>query len=167
MPDETIEWPSVFPVLSQEYSFEPQDATLRSRMDSGYIRQRGRFTVDLKTLTVGWDFDDTYCRYFESWFKAYLAMGSGWFNMPVALGGGLTTQKVRFVGSYQAKYKQADFWEITARLEVIDSVGLDAAMLSLLMNPAFLAEFDAGLEDAINTDYHVLIHDTFRVKLAL
>lgn len=160
-------WPETFPGLTQDYKTQAQDATLRSRMDSGYIRQRGRFTVDLESIDASWEFDDLTYRYFKSWFKAYLSMGAGWFYMPIALGGGMVQQKVRFVGSYQASYAAHEFWEVTGKLEVIDPSGLDPAALSLILNTTFYAEFVGGLEAAIITDYHTLIHDTFRIKLAL
>lgn len=164
MPD--IEWPSIFPELRQDYGFEPADGTLRSQMDSGWVRQRQRFTVDSKSLDVGWDFDDTTFRYFESWFRAYLALGSAWFTLPIALGGGLTTQRVRFVGGYKERYVSHGYHEVRARLEVFDSVGLDPNLLSLLLDPDFSAEFE-DLETAIYTGYSNLINNTFRTSLTL
>lgn len=159
----------MFPSLKQDYSLDPPESVLRSRMESGYIRQRQRFTVDADIIAGGWDFEDTLFRYFKAWFKSYLAMGSGWFYMPIALGGGLETQKVRFTNTgYKAKYRPAgNFWEVTAQLEVFDADGLDPDALSLLLDPDFLAEFDGGLEALILTDYPALINTTFRTSLTL
>jgi len=169
MPEDIPTWPSMFPSLTQDYSLDPPESVLRSRMDSGYIRQRQRFTVDSDLISGGWDFDDVMFRYFKAWFRGYLGMGSGWFYMPVALGGGMETQKVRFTGSgYKAKYRPAgNFWEVSAQLEVFDAAGLDTDALSLLLDPDFLLMFDGGLETAIETDYSALINTTFRTSLAL
>ena len=139
MPEDIPTWPSMFPSLTQDYSLDPPESVLRSRMDSGYIRQRQRFTVDSDMISGGWDFDDTMFRYFKAWFRGY-----------------------------KAKYRPAgNFWEVSAQLEVFDADGLDTDALSLLLDPEFLAMFDGGLETLISTDYRVLINDTFRTSLAL
>lgn len=159
-----IVWPSVFPAPTQNYGFKPVNGMLRSNMESGYTRQRPRFTVNVNTAQVEWQMEDEIFRYFESWYRGYLSLGSAWFEMPITFGGDLNTQTIRFTKPFESRYEAHASWIVTAEVECIDPNALDPSTLALLLDGQFMIEFP-GFQDAIMNQYYFMIHTTFHANL--
>lgn len=119
-------------------------AVARTAMDSGRIRQRQRFTTDIRHFDVQWWFTDQKYAIFQAVVKLRLNMGNDYFTIDLPLGdqvgvmGGtptpLTSVSARFVGGangIKAAW-QPSLWQVSAQLEVETVPGLTAGNLTTL-----------------------------------
>ena len=111
--------PSLVP--SVDYGIDVSTAVARTKMDSGRIRQRQRFTRDFRKMSVAWKPSDVEFGYFQSIYRHLLNSGADWFSISLPMGDGMVEYTARFVAdSYQAKYDNVMYWNITAQLETED-----------------------------------------------
>jgi hypothetical protein len=118
-----IAWPDypAFPRPSVNFNIDVDTSTVRSKMDSGRVRQRRRFTRDIRGLSVAWKLSDEEYGLFQSIYRYGLNSGADWFTMVLPLGNGFQTYTVRFVAdSYKAKYDEVMYWDVSAKLETED-----------------------------------------------
>lgn len=115
-------WPSVLPNPSTAFSSSVDSSVIRTKMDSGYVRQRKRFTQQFRTIKAKWEMDDDQLAIFQAWWKYKINNGADWFQANLALGSGLRLYTVRFTESYDHSYKGVLFWNVSANLEcLVDS----------------------------------------------
>src|SRR3546814_2554449 len=82
-----ITWPTTLPLPSVEgYGLTPQEAVLRTDMESGPARQRRRFRQTPTRITVRWLFSEFEFALFEAWYKYHADEGGQWFEITL-LGG--------------------------------------------------------------------------------
>ena len=74
-----ITWPNTLPLPSVEgYGLTPQEAVLRTDMESGPARQRRRFRQTPTRITVRWLFSEFEFALFEAWYKYHADEGGQW-----------------------------------------------------------------------------------------
>ncbi|MEW6314126.1 MAG: hypothetical protein AB1513_08830 [Pseudomonadota bacterium] len=116
MPD----FPATLPLYNVAgYKGEPQDATVRTDMESGQARVRLRSSAPPEHYSVTWWFTEAEMQTFIAFFETTISFGSAWFNISMRDGlGGLNTRSVRFIGPYHKQLASKVHWEVTAKLEV-------------------------------------------------
>lgn len=107
-----------FPTTSLSVAQRP--SAIRTKMDSGFVRQRRRFSVEHVGVGVDWSFDDFQMGMFEAFHKHKINLGADWFEMQVPLGGGnIRTHVVRLIdGIYSQQYEDVGYWKVSCDLEV-------------------------------------------------
>lgn len=115
-------WPSALPLPKLDgYALDPMDQTVRTDMEFGAARVRRRSKVRNDKLAVSWIFNAAQMAIFRAWFESdtQCAGGAAWFDIVVNTGDGATTSKVcRFSGPWKASLVGANFWIVSATLEV-------------------------------------------------
>ena len=85
-----IAWPSTLPPPTVEgYGLSPQEAVLRTDMESGPARQRRRFRQTPTRISVRWMFTEFEFALFEAWYKYHADEGGQWFEITLLGGLGL------------------------------------------------------------------------------
>ena len=102
-------------------------------MDSGYVRQRPRFTQQMRTINAKWSMSDTEYAIFQAWWKYKISSGSDWFTISLPLGDGFKTYTCRFVGDYSESSKPVLYHEVSAKLECLVGSPLTEAELDDLL----------------------------------
>lgn len=128
-------WPSVLPNPSTNFSGSVESATVRTKMDSGYVRSRKRFTQQVETLKVRWEMSDEQLAIFKAWHRFKISAGADWFLCNLALGSGMRQYKVRFASNYDDSHKGVLYWTVTASLEYIGAPALTEAELNAILTP--------------------------------
>ena len=111
--------PSMIPACAVDgYKISPQNATVRTEMETGPARQR-RLSASMPTqLSVKWILSRFEFKVFEAWFKHVIFDGTSWFVMPVDNGMGLTETDCRFIGAYSVELASKGIYNVSATLEV-------------------------------------------------
>lgn len=128
-------WPvSILPDPTLSYTSANSNSVIRSKFDTGRVRQRLRFTADTKTQGVRWTFDDIQFAVFQGWLKQRVANGADFFLMNLPLGDGIKQYQVRFVqGTYNASYQEPR-WIVTVSLEIEDAPVLAPEIVDALID---------------------------------
>ncbi len=157
-----ITWPTTLPLPSVEgYGLTPQEAVLRTDMESGPARQRRRFRQTPTRITVRWLFLETQFALFEAWYKYHADEGGQWFEITLLGGLGLLPHEARFTRQFEARLLSARRWEIKGELEIRERPTLDEGALNLLL------EFEAQDLFAMGSELHQLVHITLPLRLPL
>ena len=83
----TTKFPDLLPLpLVEEYSITPNEAIIRTQMESGTARQRRRFDSVPSRIIVKWFMNASQFSLFEAWYKYHAKEGAEWFVIPL-LGG--------------------------------------------------------------------------------
>ncbi|MDD5249636.1 MAG: hypothetical protein PHY45_11655 [Rhodocyclaceae bacterium] len=108
------------PPIVTGYGFVPDDGTVRTDMDTGSARVRGRFTSIPDTYSVTWRLKASELADFRTWFRDTAAAGAAWFPLTLADGsyGIFGSHQCRFVGTYKPTLVSNLVWEVKASLEV-------------------------------------------------
>lgn len=128
-------WPSTL-LPAPDGSFNPNvvAAVARTKMDSGAVVQRLRFTQQMCTMpSVKWTMTDAQFEIFKAWWAYKISRGADWFTISLPLGDGFATYTVRFDGKYAQKYKPVMHWEVSGTLECIVQPGMTEAELNALL----------------------------------
>jgi len=150
-----VTWPATLPLPSVEgYGVSPQEAVLRTEMESGPARQRRRFRQTPTRITVRWLFGEYQFALFEAWYKFHADEGGQWFEITLLGGLGLLPHEARFTRQFEARLLPARRWEVKGELEIRERPTLDEGAIGLLLE----SEPDA-LFVAIAT-LHRLVHIT-------
>lgn len=150
-----VTWPATLPLPSVEgYGVSPQEAVLRTEMESGPARQRRRFRQTPTRITVCWLFGEYQFALFEAWYKFHADEGGQWFEITLLGGLGLLPHEARFTRQFEARLLPARRWEVKSELEIRERPTLDEGAIGLLLE----SEPDA-LFVAIAT-LHRLVHVT-------
>ncbi|ARQ46670.1 hypothetical protein [Oxalobacter formigenes] len=113
--------PKMIPACAVDgYKISPQNATVRTEMETGPARQR-RLSASMPTqLSVKWIMQRLEFKVFEAWFKHTIFDGTAWFVMEVDNGMGMTETDCRFVGPYTVELAAKGIYNVSATLEVRD-----------------------------------------------
>ena len=107
-------------------------STIRTKMDSGRVRQRSRFTAAVRSVPCTWELSDAEFKVFQAVYHWKLTQGADWFTIPLALGASLTTYTARFATPWSAKGSAVLRWTVSATLEVeVGSVLTEAELDAL------------------------------------
>jgi hypothetical protein len=109
----------ILPLASDKYQLSHDSNVLRKRMESGYTRQRRRYTTEFEAAGLAFDFtEEEYSIFKSTWFNRINA-GADWFTMRLPLGDGnqLTLTTVRFTDDYKANYSTYGNWRVSAPIE--------------------------------------------------
>lgn len=107
------------PLLSG-YGYSDDSRFIRTDMDSGYARQRLRFTQSPTRFNVSFLFTEGQMSYFESFFNNQLNFGIEFFNMDLAVGSGFTKEhEVRFISPYRVQLS-GNLFRVTASIEAVE-----------------------------------------------
>lgn len=152
----TATFPNHLPLPTvQGYKIKPDDAILRTDMESGLARQRRRFTQTPSKINVRWLMNQEQFSLFEAWYKYHAKEGAEWFLISLLGGLGLLQQEARFIKQFEASLFNGILWEITSELEIRDRPTLSEGALNILLDSDYLK-----LEKTINR-LHGLINTTF------
>jgi hypothetical protein len=146
-----ITWPpeTVIPPPKVDFAGEVDAPTIRTKMDSGRVRQRQRFTREFRPLRVAWKLKDEEFGLFQSIHKHALNSGADWFTITLPLGDGMKEYTVRFSGGgYSFKYDEVMYWDVSAKLETEDQAEpQDAETVEALAAIEFdIAAFELAVE---------------------
>lgn len=111
-------WPSTLSLPKVPYEYQPEDALLRTDMESGPARARRRYTRVPTRYTLTCEFSREEMDVFEAWHKWELLDGQAWFTMPLANGRGVSVVDTRFVGPFTARLIQGGAFEAAFEVEV-------------------------------------------------
>jgi hypothetical protein len=150
-----VTWPDTLPLPTVEgYAVSPQEAVLRTEMESGPARQRRRFRQTPTRITVRWLLGEYHFALFEAWYKFHADEGGQWFQITLLGGLGLLPHDARFTRQFDARLLPARRWEVRGELEIRERPTLDAGAVSLLLE----VEPTALLK--VIADLHRLVHVT-------
>lgn len=112
-------WPNSLPMpLIADYNGTSEQAFIRTDFDSGYARQRQRFTATPHYRTVQWFFDANQMSEFKGFFESDIGFGSNWFEMDLDIGDGVDTYDCRFNAPYEDLFIGKGKWRVSGKLEV-------------------------------------------------
>lgn len=127
------------------YGIEPQEGVARTDMDVGTARQRRRWTTTPTIFPVQFKFTRYQLAIFEGWYYNDAQEGAAWFNITLLSGLGLVTHEARFKGPYRSNPwngsddANAEWWRVTAQLEIRDRPVLDAGATAIVLDSDILA----------------------------
>ncbi len=154
-----ITWPTTLPLPSVEgYGLTPQEAVLRTDMESGPARQRRRFRQTPTRITVRWLFSEFEFALFEAWYKYHAGEGGQWFEITLLGGLGLLPHEARFTRQVGAQLRSARRWDVKGELEIRERPTLDEGALNLML------ELSADDLFAMGRDLHQLVHGTLPAR---
>lgn len=114
-------WPATLPgFLSDGYSVEISDATIRTDMESGPARVRRRYTAAPDNLSCSWKFSDAQMVAFREFFENDIMHGALWFDVGVMNGTttAIVIKEARFSAPWKASRIPAFGWHVSAILEL-------------------------------------------------
>lgn len=153
-------WPSSFPFPTVGLVGKADPNVIRTPMESGYVRQRLRFTKQLFTLDVSWELSAFEYEVFTAFHKHRLNMGTDWFLIYLPLGDTVQEFQVRFKGGeYKHAYRLVNYWEISAALELHTRHTMDADVLTALVDIGF-SDAEIQLLLLAIDDFHKAVHVT-------
>jgi hypothetical protein len=114
-------FPATLPNVSMSnYSFTPQDSTIRTEMEVGLARVRRRYLTTPSEMSVKWIFTREQLGIFEKFYDEEIHAGSAWFYIKLVNGMGETTYLARFKEPFTAATSGKEFyWDVGAKLEVL------------------------------------------------
>jgi len=155
-----VTWPATLPLpLIEGYGLTPQEAVLRTDMESGPARQRRRFRQTPTRITVRWLFSEFEFALFEAWYKYHADEGGQWFEITLLGGLGLLPHEARFTSQFEAGLLFGRQWDVKGELEVRERPTLDEGALNLLL----LMSIDDLY--AMRDGMHSLVHTTLPLNL--
>lgn len=152
-----ITWPEALPKPVLGFGVTTDTAVARTKMDSGRVRQRQRFTRDFRKMTATWKLSDANYGYFQSIYKWATNSGSDWLLMTLPMGNGMKQYTVRFVAdTYQAKQDEATlYWSVSVQLETEDETApWDAGDTDALL----AVDLDIDAFEGSTADLHHYVH---------
>lgn len=119
----SIDWPSTLPQSMEKtsYSLTPQSGVIRTDMETGYAKQRRRFTATVKTMSgATFIMDKDQLDIFETWFYDTLGIVN-YFNLPDPRDVENSTIEVRITDGTYSVTPESDtlFWEVSLNLEMM------------------------------------------------
>ena len=156
----SVTWPTTLPLpLIEGYGLTPQEAVLRTDMESGPARQRRRFRQTPTRISVRWLFSEFEFALFEAWYKYHADEGGQWFEITLLGGLGLLPHEARFTRQFEAGLLFGRHWDVKGELEVRERPTLDEGALNLLLV--------MSIDDlyAMRDGVHSLVHATLPLNL--
>lgn len=140
--------------LLAPHSYLESPQFVRSNMDSGYARQRRRFTSVPVQFKASINLSQDQATYFEYWFNDRIAGGSDWFEMSMLVGNGLQTHQVRFIGPYSLSMSSNRFlysFTLEALTKSTETLTADQAWIVDQIGFDAVSELFADMEYTVNT----------------
>lgn len=107
------------PNPSTDFANKAETSVIRTKFDSGRVRQRRRFLSGLRTMQVSWLLNEQEYAIFQAVYLYKLSSGADYFTMSLDLGNGFTDYTVRFIGEgWSAGYKEVSNWRCSGTMEV-------------------------------------------------
>jgi hypothetical protein len=129
-----MDFPAGLPLPSQSFRINTEPNVIRTAMDSGAVRQRRRFTIDIAFMNVAWEFTESQMAVFIAWHRYKIGLGTDWFNINLPSGNGFAVHICRFVeGRFDQEYVEGDAWRVGAILEVTARNTMSEAALDVLL----------------------------------
>lgn len=155
-----VEFPQHLPYPTVEgYSIRPDDAIVRTEMESGPARQRRRYTQTPSRITVRWIMNRHQFSLFEAWYKYFAKEGAEWFVITLLGGLGLIKQEARFTKQFEASLLNGYLWEVSSELEIRERPTLSEGGLGILLENDY-----EKLLNAVNR-LHYLVHTVCPQKI--
>ena len=155
----TIDYPSSLPLaLLQGYGYDDKERFLRTQMDSGFARQRRRFTTGPTTFNVRFLFSQCNLETFEQFFEFILNDGVEIFNMCLSVGQGKAVEhEVRFIETFKVSGTE-NRYTVSAKIEAIEKAvaPVDAETFALFNLFGCAAEYALYIDAfaiLVNVDY--------------
>ena len=147
-----LTWPDVLPLPNFSLTGENVPSVVRKETDDGRTRQRQRFTGEVETFAVEFNFDNTEFAIFRGLWKHRLNGGTSWFNirMPVGAFEEFTTVAVRFTKGYGRTYQPHMRWLVRCELELFDNAVINEDALALLLSGDSVEEFRQNVDALAN-----------------
>jgi hypothetical protein len=112
-------FPSELPLPQiSDYSGTSEQAFIRTDFDSGYARQRQRFTATPHYRSVQWVLNAQQMAIFKNYFQNEIGYGADWFQMMLDIGDGIDLYDCRFNEPYDDLMLSPDMWRVAGKLEV-------------------------------------------------
>lgn len=128
-----IQYPDYLPPpLREGYGLQTTSPLQRTRMDSGRVRQRRRFSSVPTTASVSWLLDALQAQMFEAWFLYTLLDGELWFDCELMTPLGLKPYEARFSDIYDGPMLVGvSSWRYSAAIEIRERQTLSREDLEL------------------------------------
>lgn len=113
-------WPeNIIPLPSFNFDIDVEFSNIRSKMESGRVRQRPRFSRALELGSVRFELTKQEFAWFKAAWVHKLNNGNDWFTMrlPIGNGANLTLSEIRFVSDFKANHRPVGNWDISATVE--------------------------------------------------
>ncbi len=149
----TIKFPKRLPYPTVDgYSIRPDEAIIRTNMESGPARQRRRYTQTPSKIAVKWIMNPEQFCLFEAWYKYQAKEGAEWFAISLLGGIGLTEQDARFTQQFEASLIAGRLWQITSELEIRDRPTISEEAMGVI------SEIDLQSLELLSSKLHILVH---------
>lgn len=153
----TILWPSqkLGRPLANGYGLVAMPSTIRTEMDNGIPRTRRRFTRQLTTATLNFNFTREKFGLFDGFWRGTLSDGASWFVMPLRNGISDDPWTVRSIAPPEATNNGPDIWRVSWKIEIDQIPQLSADdVAGLLLEPDMdLAQEIGQLYQFVHVDY--------------
>ena len=146
-------WPeTLLPLPNVNFNVDRDFSKAQTRMSSGKLRQRPRFSEARQAANVTFELDkDQYATFVAVW-RYSLNRGNDWFTMriPEPDGNELTLTTVRFISNYNSQHRNKCNWDITGTIEIEETSLSEAELAILLAGEALNNGNEASPEVAVN-----------------
>ncbi len=117
----SLDYPDVLPLaLLQGYGYKDREKFIRTVMDSGFARQRRRFTQGPTVFNVRFLYNQCELARFEQFFRNDLNEGIEFFNMRLSVGIDRDIElEVRFIETYRVRANDTKY-TVSAKIETIE-----------------------------------------------
>ena len=112
-------FPSTLPSPTRSgYTVSPEQAFVRTDFESGFARQRQRYTDAPERMNVTWRFKPAEMDTFMQFFRGDIHHGTDFFTIDLNIGDGIKTVDARFTAPYEAMLLPGNNWEVQGQIEV-------------------------------------------------
>ena len=112
-------WPETLPPPRVEgYSLSPRPSLLRTEMETGAARHRGRSLTAHYQVQAEWRFSEFQFAVFDAWWALNTRLGEQWFVLPLAVPLDVQAVEARFLAPWQAELLPARRWRVAAQMEI-------------------------------------------------
>ena len=134
----TARFPDLLPLpLVEDYSITPNEAIIRTQMESGTARQRRRFDSVPSKITVKWFMNASQFSLFEAWYKYHAKEGAELLVFSYLGGVGVLEEEARLTQQFTARLQNGILWAITSELEIRARPTLSEGALNILLSNDF------------------------------
>lgn len=125
---------NVFPLPSVSYNVDVRNQNIRSQMDSGRVRQRPRFSREIRLATAVFELNRLQYAAWKLFWDSRINRGTDWFNMrlPMPDTNELTDVEIRFASDYREQYRHGSNWDISVTIEIKDAPTITEEFFELL-----------------------------------
>ncbi len=119
--------------LADGYGLQPMPSTIRTDMDNATARVRRRFTRQMTTASLNFNFTRLQYGLFDGFWRGTLGDGSAWCNIILRNGISDDVWTVRGVAPFKSQMISPDVWRVSWEVEVDQMPQLSAGDLEGLL----------------------------------